>query len=102
MCLGNKVTDGGQLYRVTLHQELVDMETPYSHLKLAIYRPQGSGTLRQQYSLLYSVILCFTLLYIASHCSTLLYSALQCSTLLYSALFCSTLLYSALLCSTLL
>ena len=32
MCLGNKVTDGGQLYRVTLHQELVDMERKYSQL----------------------------------------------------------------------
>ena len=32
MCLGNKVTDGGQLYRVTLHQELVDMERKYLHL----------------------------------------------------------------------
>ena len=50
--------------------------------KMAIYCPQGSGTLRQQYTLIYSVILCFTLLYSALHCSTLLYSALHCSTLL--------------------
>ena len=71
-------------------------------LKMAIYCPQGSGTLRQQYTLLYSALLCFTLLYTTLHCSTLLYSALHCSTLLYSALLCSTLLYSALLCSALL
>ena len=32
MCLGNKVTDGGQLYRVTLHQELVDKERKYLQL----------------------------------------------------------------------
>ena len=69
--------------------------------KMAIYCPQGSGTLRQQYTLLYSVKLCFTLLYSALHRFTLLYSALLCSTLLYSTLLCSTLLYSALLCSTL-
>ena len=29
---------------------------------MAIYCPQGSGMLRQQYTLLYSVILCYTLL----------------------------------------
>ena len=33
-----------------------------TELKMAIYCPQGSGTLRQQYTLLFSVILCFTLL----------------------------------------
>ena len=65
---------------------------------MAIYCPQGSGTLRQQYSLLYSNILCFTLLYSALHRLTLLYSALLCSTLLYSTLLCTNLLYSALLC----
>ena len=54
--------------------------------KMAIYCPQGSGTLRHQYTLLYSVILCFTPLYSALHRFTLLYSALLCSTLLYSAL----------------
>ena len=27
--------------------------------KMAIYCPQGSGTLRQQYTLLYSVLLCY-------------------------------------------
>ena len=43
---------------------------------MAIYCPQGSGTLRQQYTLLYSVTLCFTLLYPALHRFTLLYSAL--------------------------
>merc|ERR1711952_538016 len=71
-------------------------------LKMALYCPHGSGTLRQQYTLLYSVILCFTPLYTALLCSTLLYSALLYSTLLYSALLCSTLLFAALLCSTLL
>ena len=70
--------------------------------KWPLYCPQGSGTLRQQYTLLYSVILCFTLLYSALLCLTLLYTALHCSTLLYSALLCFTLLYSALLCSVML
>ena len=70
--------------------------------KWPLYCPQGSGTLRQQYTLIYSVTLCFTLLYSALLCFTLLYTALLCSSLLYSALLCSTLLYSALLCSTLL
>ena len=84
----------------------------YNAIKWPLYCPQGSGTLRQQYTLLYSVIFCFTLLYSALLCFTLLnsalhrftllYSALLCSTLLYSALLCSALLYSALLCSTLL
>ena len=51
-------------------------------LKWPLYCPQGSGTLRQQYTLLYSVILCFTLLFSALLCLTLLYTALHCSTLL--------------------
>ena len=34
-------------------------------LKMAIYCPQGSGTLGQQYTLLYSALHCFTLLYSA-------------------------------------
>ena len=40
-------------------------------IKMAIYCPQGSGTLRQQYTLLYSVTLCF-LLFPALHRFTLL------------------------------
>ena len=39
--------------------------------KMAIYCPQGSGTLRQQYTLLYSVILCYTLLCSVILCYTL-------------------------------
>ena len=37
--------------------------------------PQGSGTLRQQYTLLYSAILCYTLLYFVYVESTCAYWA---------------------------
>ena len=73
--------------------------------KMAIYCPQGSGTLRQQYTLLYSVIICstlfYTLLYFVILCYILLYSVILCFTLLHSLLLSFTLLYSLLLSLTL-
>ena len=65
-------------------------------LKMGIYCPQGSGTFRQQYTQLYSVMLCYKLL-----CNTQLYSVILRYAPLYSVILCYTLFHSISLCFTL-
>ena len=70
--------------------------------KIAIYCPQGSGTLRQPLTILhYLALSCIILHYLALSCIIWHYHALSCTILHYLALSCTILHYLAPSCTIL-